>query len=65
MSVRAVIEVTSYELSSYELSKCFRVPDNYKAVTLPLATPDGLPNHAQVLLLDMCDNEEYSHVELK
>ena len=65
MSVRAVIEVTSYELSSYELSKCFRVPDNCKAVALPLTTPDGLPNHAQVILLDMCDSGEYFHEELK
>ena len=65
MSVRAVIEVTSYELSSYELSKCFRVPDNYKAVALPLTTSDGLPNHAQVILLDMCDSAEYSSIELK
>lgn len=52
MSVRAVIEITSYELSSYELAKYFRAPDNYKAVVLPLTTPDGLPNHTQVLLLD-------------
>lgn len=63
MSVRAVIEVTSYELSSYELSKCFRVPDNCKAVALPLTTPDGLPNHVQVLLLDKCDSTEYSFAE--
>lgn len=63
MSVRAVIEITSYELSSYELSKCFRVPDNCKAVALPLTTPDGLPNHAQVLLLDKCDSTEYSFTE--
>lgn len=63
MSVRAVIEITSYELSSYELSKCLRVPDNCKAVALPLTTPDGLPNHAQVILLDKCDKGEYSFAE--
>ena len=63
MSVHAVIEITSYELSSYELSKCFRVPDNCKAVALPLTTPDGLPNHAQVLVLDQCDSTEYSFAE--
>lgn len=49
-TLTAVIEVTSYELNSVRLLDFLRIPDGYKAVALPLRTPDGLPNHVQILL---------------
>lgn len=52
MSLIAVIEITSYEISSLGLRKYLRLPDGQRAVTLPMSTPDGLPNHLQVLIID-------------
>jgi hypothetical protein len=51
MTVEAVVEVTSYELSAAALADMLKIPEGYKALALPMATPDGLPNHAQVLVL--------------
>ena len=50
LNFSAVIEVTSYELTSVRLLDFLKIPDGYKAVALPLCTPDGLPNHVQILL---------------
>lgn len=52
MGLIAVIEVTSYEISSLGLRKYLRLPDGQRAITLPMSTPDGLPNHMQVLVVD-------------
>lgn len=51
MILDAVIEVTSYDVSAKQLLDYIKVPDGYKAVTLPCTTPDGLPNHVQVLVV--------------
>lgn len=52
MNLIAVIEITSYEISSLGLRRYLQLPDGQRAVTLPMATPDGLPNHLQVLIID-------------
>ena len=52
MGLIAVIEFTSYEISSVGLRKYLRLPDGQRAITLPMSTPDGLPNHLQVLIID-------------
>lgn len=51
MLLEAVIEVTSYDVSSTKLLDYIKIPDGCRAVTLPCTTPDGLPNHVQVLVL--------------
>lgn len=51
MILDAVIEVTSYDVSSKRLLDYIKVPDGFKAVALPCTTPDGLPNHVQVLIV--------------
>lgn len=51
MPLEAVIEVTSYDVSSTKLLDYIKIPDGCRAVTLPCSTPDGLPNHVQVLVL--------------
>lgn len=55
MPLEAVIEVTSYDVSSTKLLDYIKIPDGCRAVTLPCSTPDGLPNHVQVLVLRKLD----------
>lgn len=55
MPLEAVIEVTSYDVSSTGLLNYIKVPDGCRVVTLPCSTPDGLPNHVQVLVLRKSD----------
>lgn len=51
MILDAVIEVTSYDVSAKQLLNYIKIPDGCRAVTLPCTTPDGLPNHVQVLVV--------------
>lgn len=51
MILEAVIEVTSYDVAALDLLAYIKIPDGYKAITLPCTTPDGLPNHVQVLVV--------------
>jgi hypothetical protein len=48
-NIYAVVEVTCYELAAEKLMEFINIPDGLKAVVLPLATPDGLPNHVQII----------------
>ena len=53
MKITAVVDVVSYELNAEKLMELLRIPESFKAVPLPMCTPDGLPNHVQLLLLQM------------
>jgi hypothetical protein len=55
MKIKGVIEITSYEYTAFQLMALCRsieLDDDAKITVLPLTTPDGLPNHVQVIVFD-------------